>query len=138
MRGTDSRHIRPNEVRLSDSKHEVIDDDGHRYSNVQWELVYPCEIRAKGKVQGNQITWSRSLNSPNGRTTYGSAANIKQLATGADQAIRKGQDIQLPLISYYGTGRLWQEPREALTAPRLDAGVPFLHIETTWPGPVHG
>jgi predicted ATP-binding protein involved in virulence len=26
--------------------------------------------------------------------------------------VRRGEEILLPLISYYGTGRLWQEPRE--------------------------
>jgi predicted ATP-binding protein involved in virulence len=113
VRGADSRHIRPNEVTLGDFKHEDIDEAGQRHFSVHWEQVFPCEVEAHGQVQGRNIAWKRALNSPSGRTTYGEAIDIKRLATEADAAIRKGQDILLPLISYYGTGRLWQEPREA-------------------------
>ena len=115
VRGADTRHIRPNEVLLGNFEHEEIGEDGHRHFSIQWEQIFPCEITAHGIVQEHSITWSRSLNSPKGRTTYGNAVSIKQLADKADQAIRKGQDILLPLVSYYGTGRLWQEPREAFT-----------------------
>lgn len=113
VRGADSRHIRPNEVTLGDFEHEDIDEAGQRHFRIQWEQLFPCEITAHGIVQGQSIKWKRALNSLGGRTTYGEAASIKSLATDADTAIRKGQDILLPLISYYGTGRLWQEPREA-------------------------
>lgn len=114
IRGADTRHIRSSEVLLADFEHEEIDEEGRHFS-VQWERVYPCEVTAHGSVQERSLSWSRSLNAPGGRTTYGNATNIKQLATLADHAIRKGLDILLPLVSYYGTGRLWQEPREAFT-----------------------
>lgn len=113
VRGADSRHIRSNEVTLSDFENEDIDEAGQRHFSVHWEQIFPCEVESHGQVQGRNIAWKRALNSPNGRTTYGEAIDIKRLATEADDAIRKGQDILLPLISYYGTGRLWQEPREA-------------------------
>jgi predicted ATP-binding protein involved in virulence len=111
VRGADSRHIRDTEVTLEDFKHEVI-TEGDRVEWVQWERLYPCEVTAKGCVQNSNIQWTRSLNSHGGRTTYVNAANIKGVAAQADQAIRAGKDIALPMISYYGTGRLWQEPRE--------------------------
>lgn len=115
IRGTDTRHIRSNEVRLVNFEHEEYSETGQKHVSVQWERFYPCEIKAYALVQENSIDWLRSLNSPNGRTTYVNAANIKQLASEADQAVRKGSDINIPLISYYGTGRLWQEPRESFT-----------------------
>ncbi|TYT73892.1 AAA family ATPase [Desulfobotulus mexicanus] len=115
VRGADTRHIRPGEVLLRHFEHEEMDEEGHRHCTMQWDRVYPCEVFAQGHVQEQSLSWSRSLNAPGGRTTYGSAAGIKELAAEADEAIRKGQDILLPLISYYGTGRLWQEPREAFT-----------------------
>lgn len=114
IRGADTRHIRSSEVLLNDFEHEESDEAGRHFS-VQWERAYPCEVTAHGSIQEHSLAWSRSLNAPGGRTTYGNAANIKQLATEADQAIRKGLNILLPLVSYYGTGRLWQEPREAYT-----------------------
>jgi predicted ATP-binding protein involved in virulence len=115
IRGAETRHIRFNEVRLIDFEHGELDENGREHVTVQWERFYPCEIKAYGLVQENPIDWVRSLNSPNGRTTYVKATHIKQLASEADQAVRKGRDVNLPLISYYGTGRLWQEPRESFT-----------------------
>ncbi|MCA9131229.1 MAG: AAA family ATPase [Planctomycetales bacterium] len=113
VRGADSRHIRASEVTLGDFEHEDIADDGSRTFSVQWEHLYPCEVSAHGYVQRQQISWRRSLNSPNGRTTYVDASEIKRIAADADRAIRTGDSLALPLISYYGTGRLWQEPRES-------------------------
>lgn len=113
VRGADSRHIRPNEVTLGDFEHEDIDETGERHFSVQWEQIFPCEIEAYGMVQERSIKWKRALNGPGGRTTYGEATEIKRIALEADAAIRKGKEIVLPLISYYGTGRLWQEPRES-------------------------
>jgi len=113
LRGAGSRHIRTAEVTLSDFKHEAISDDGQVHQNIQWERVYPCEVTAHGRVQEQDIAWVRTLNYPTGRTTYSDAVDIKRIASEADQAIRAGKDIRLPLISYYGTGRLWQEPRES-------------------------
>ena len=113
MRGVGSRHIRATEVTLGDFEHEEISDDGKVHRSVQWERVYPCEVTAHGRVQNLDIVWTRTLNSPVGRTTRSDAVDIKRIATEADRAIRSGQDVRLPLISYYGTGRLWQEPRES-------------------------
>jgi predicted ATP-binding protein involved in virulence len=115
VRGADTRHIRPNEVLLENFERKEIDEEGHRHLSIQWEQIFPCEVTAHGHLQDHSISWTRTLNSPSGRTTYGRAASIKKLAAKADQAIRKGQDVLLPLVSYYGTGRLWQEPREAFT-----------------------
>lgn len=113
VKGADSRHIRPNEVLLVDFEHEDIDDEGKRNFSVHWENVYPCRVQARGEVLGKRIEWIRSLNGPGGRTTYSEATQIKKLATQADAAVRKGEDVTLPLISYYGTGRLWLEPRDS-------------------------
>lgn len=113
VEGAGSRHIRPSEVLLGDFEHEGIDNEGRRYFNVHWENVYPCRVRARGEVQGELIEWTRSLNGPGGRTTYSEATQIKKLASQADAAVRKGEDVTLPLISYYGTGRLWLEPRDS-------------------------
>ncbi len=113
VKGADSRHIRPNEVLLGDFEHEDIDDEGKRHFSVHWENVYPCRVQATGEVLGKLIEWVRSLNGPGGRTTYSEATQIKKLATQADAAVRKGEDVTLPLISYYGTGRLWLEPRDS-------------------------
>jgi len=112
IRDAYARHIRPSEVFLK------IFDDGN------WEYQYPCAVEAAGTVLGNPIKWLRALNGQGNRTTYGDAASIKKLAERTDSAVRESKDVLLPLISYYGTGRLWQEPNDSyqVTDPLRAAG----------------
>jgi predicted ATP-binding protein involved in virulence len=101
--GVDTRHIYPHEVRLQAFPSEA---------GTHWEGQYPCCIEASGSISHERYLWRRSLNGPGGRTTRIGAAGIKKLAEQATRAVREGQSINLPLISYYGTGRLWLVPRE--------------------------
>ncbi len=101
--GVDTRHIYPYEVRLQGFPSEA---------GAHWEGQYPCCIEASGSISHERYLWRRSLNGPGGRTTRIGAAGIKKLAEQATRAVREGQSINLPLISYYGTGRLWLVPRE--------------------------
>jgi predicted ATP-binding protein involved in virulence len=101
--GVDTRHIYPHEVRLQAFPSEA---------GTHWEGQYPCFIEASGSIGHAPTIWRRSLNGPDGRTTRIGAAGIKKLAEQATRAVREGQSINLPLISYYGTGRLWLVPRE--------------------------
>jgi predicted ATP-binding protein involved in virulence len=101
--GVDTRHIYPHEVRLQAFPSEA---------GTHWEGQYPCVIEARGSIGHEPHQWRRSLNGPASRTTRIGAAGIKTLAEQTTQAVREGQSINLPLISYYGTGRLWLVPRE--------------------------
>lgn len=104
LRGFDTRHIRSDDVRLKG----FTTNDG-----TNWESQYPCVVEAQGKVLGKHITWRRSLNFAGGRTTYGDARSIKDLAAKCDEQVKDGDtEFSLPIISYYGTGRLWNIPRE--------------------------
>ncbi len=102
IRGYDSRHIRPEDIRLS-------------YVNDQsFEHQFPVEISALGNIfNKNNIQWSRKLNSEKGRTSGKEAAAIKAEAIEADNQVRAGKPITLPLLAYYGNGRLWLEPNES-------------------------
>ncbi len=102
LRGYDSRHMWPSEVRLSPS-----DFDGE----IRFESQYPAKVKARGMVLESTETWERSVESAAGKTRFMRATNVKALAAKADKQVRAGEGITLPLISYYGTGRLWQEPR---------------------------
>ncbi|MDE6030924.1 MAG: AAA family ATPase [Oscillospiraceae bacterium] len=77
---------------------------------------YPAVISCSGKIGDEEITWTRYLNTESGRTTYGDANNIKNIAAELQNRVRKGDaSADLPLISYYGTGRLWAQLRESST-----------------------
>ena len=112
LRGYDTRHIRPQEVSLTCFNLEIRGSDPSHQSTLICEPQYPCVVEATGEVLGERLSWVRTLNTPGGRTTYVDARNIKELAARADQTVRKGSDVLLPVISYYGTGRLWDTPRE--------------------------
>lgn len=106
LNGSESRHIRPDDVRLVGK----VDRE-----EIAFNEQYPVTVEAIGKVQDQTIAWCRKLTGPNGRTTSVEARDIKRLAEQADRKVREGGETLLPIIAYYGTGRLWLQPRD--TAP---------------------
>ncbi|MDP1826611.1 MAG: AAA family ATPase [Archangium sp.] len=95
--------------------------DIRRVRNDEGTMVSSAEttVEATGWVDGHSLGWSRSLNGtvPKGRT---SRKDLKVLeSTGADLRGRLEQyslttrDLPppLPLVAFYGTGRLWTEHR---------------------------
>lgn len=83
-------------------------------STIDRQPQLPVSVTCWGKIGGQDIEWSRQLNTENGRTTQVDAAEIKKIASGWQADIRKGSDtIALPLISCYGTSRLWPRKQES-------------------------
>lgn len=105
-----SRHIQPNEITLKRHIHTETDADGSQSINTSWQRLYPCSVTATGEINAQRLTWTRDKHSDNGRTQSKNARDIKSLSEAAFKCI--GTDSKLPLLSYYGTGRLWQEPRD--------------------------
>lgn len=66
----------------------------------------------KSKERVKVIGWQRELNGKGRRTTYGNVKVIMDYAKKLQSAVRSG-DIScvLPLVAYYGTGRLWLQKR---------------------------
>ncbi|BBK42439.1 hypothetical protein STVA_24590 [Allostella vacuolata] len=110
--GFDSRPIAQAEVYLAGNLPEPGRSVAGQRPDISWEAQYPCEVEADGRVLDMPLSWSRALNGASGRTTHGGARAIRELAAGADALVRAGKPIVLPLLSYYGTGRLWRVPRE--------------------------
>ena len=81
---------------------------------------YPSVITAKGEVGGETMEWSRSLNGASGRTTTIDAKSIISAAESCQTRIREGDtSLILPIISYYGTGRLWAQKKEKRSNEQL-------------------
>lgn len=85
-------------------------------SVVELQPQFPVSISASGVVDGKQISWKRELQSPNGKTTVGEAKEMTMISADLQNKIRSGAKPILPLISYYGTGRLWAQKREKKTS----------------------
>lgn len=94
-----------------------IDDGEVRLADIPYgegrfsfEKQYPVSIQAKGLVMGEPIEWSRVRTSDRSTTRYGAATEILEIGRRTVSAMRAGENIDLPLISFYGTERLWIEP----------------------------
>ncbi len=95
--GYEDRPIADEDIRL-----EVLDfEDTSRI-----EKRFPVEVVAEGVVVGESISWARECEAEG--TSAANAGSIKALAEKLVGNIQG--NLSLPLISYYGTGRLWQEP----------------------------
>jgi len=103
IRGYDSRHLWPEDVRVN--PHTSNGD-------FTFEEVEQTEVWACGEVVGENLRWGRALRGRKGRTTSREANTIRGIAEESAKAVRSGREVTLPLISYYGTGRLWQIPRD--------------------------
>lgn len=80
---------------------------------VRYEYQHPVMVKAEGEVTDKRLIWERTLEGQSGRTTSTGAARIKSLAQLAGSSAMYGKtSVTLPLISYYGTGRIWQQPRD--------------------------
>jgi len=87
---------------------------------------YPVEITSAGEVMGEALQWSRTKEGENGKTRYGEAVELIRLAKERDQAVRSGELVTLPLLAYYGTMRLWQEPRKLKQESRISDPAPLM------------
>lgn len=67
------------------------------------ERLFPVSLQAM--INDNEIR--RSLNTNKSKTTNINAQYLKNYATELLQALRDDEDVELPIISYYGTSRLW-------------------------------
>ena len=82
-------------------------------SGVDVQSQFPVEITAFGNIDGKEISWSRILNSAKGRSGLASAKQLTTIAEKYQERMRNGDgELKLPIISYYGTGRLWAQHRE--------------------------
>lgn len=82
-------------------------------STVDVQPQYPVEVSAWSMTEGEEIEWKRTLNGENGKTTVIDAKNMIQISNEYQKRMMKGDtSLVLPIIAYYGTGRMWDYHRE--------------------------
>lgn len=83
------------------------------------QTQFPVEIEAWGKIEESKdqiLHWKRELYTPTGTMTTKDAKEIVEYAVEYQKAISEGRtDIYLPMVAYYGTGRLWDYHRQKRT-----------------------
>lgn len=110
--------VETNSLHLEDVRYAMYEQG----SSVTRERQYPLIVEGHMNLQpSHELVWSRELNSDRGRTTSRHAKSIMDYAASLQKQIRDGSpDVVLPLIAYYGTGRLWarKQTRAAKAAKR--------------------
>lgn len=93
-----------------DARYEFHDLDG----TIDPQHQFPASIDSIGDCLDKQnVKWVRSLNSENGKTTIKDAGELTNIAKKVQNQIMMGdKSLVLPLISYYGTGRLYAQKKE--------------------------
>ena len=93
-----------------DARYEFHDLDG----TIDPQHQFPVSIDSSGDcLDEHDLKWTRSLNSENGNTTIKGARKLTNIAKNVQNRIMTGdKSLVLPLISYYGTGRLYAQKKE--------------------------
>lgn len=76
------------------------------------ERQFPVEVQVTVHEDGGYHfpdSWSRLRNTLKGRTTQ--VKELKAVAQDLQKSVQNNEKVVLPLLSYYGTGRLWKEKR---------------------------
>ena len=91
FKATDARRLQPQEASADN------------------EPQYPVEIEAVGKIVPTDAvrSWRRSLKGKKSRSTVGEARYLSDTGNELQRRVRRGEAISLPLLAFYGTGRLW-------------------------------
>ncbi|MEA5553138.1 AAA family ATPase [Anabaena cylindrica UHCC 0172] len=95
-------------------KSRIQDSDIRQVRNQKIECKLPVGLFCKSIINDISIQWSTTLiedNGAYGRTPHLSP-NLIQIVDSLREKVNNSQKINLPLISYYGTGRLWTIKKE--------------------------
>lgn len=107
---TNGRGIRKDDARL------IITEKGEQIFREAREGVY---LEATATVRGQSEAWLRKIGDRGGK-----AKNLVRIGTEDRDRINKGESPDLPLLLYYGAGRLWDVHRKVETekpGSQLDA-----------------
>lgn len=124
IRGHDSRPIRARDVRV---EREMVE---RRYREL---LRYPVKVSATGVIihatakriektkrieiiEGPlevELDWERSIEGTGGRTTARGAKGLKTVAERMARSVYDRKPQILPMIRYFGAGRLWESVRDS-------------------------
>jgi len=96
--------IERDDVRLAVMKSEIL----------QMEAQFPSVLTSDGVFNGLPVDWQRRMNTPHSYNTYKEAKELINIgdALQAQVADESTQNtLVLPVIAYYGTGRLWNQKK---------------------------
>jgi predicted ATP-binding protein involved in virulence len=97
------------------AENRPIQTDDIRLVNYEDDIQeqFPVQVECWGEMLGMPMNWQRELTGLHNKTTFIKAKNIKALSKDIQDKVRSGKEIELPIIVYYATERLWKERAES-------------------------
>ncbi|WP_321429988.1 AAA family ATPase [uncultured Methanolobus sp.] len=90
-------------IKKTDAKLKIFEKN----DQITLEQQVPIFLTAQGTLHGNNIEWTRNLGD-RGKE----ARELIQIGHEDLLSVSKGEDVNLPIMLYYGTGRLWDYHRK--------------------------
>jgi predicted ATP-binding protein involved in virulence len=75
------------------------------------EPQYPVLIDCDGVLDSESVSWERKIARAGGRTTRAFSGRLKQLAQEMAERVASNRPVVLPVLGYYGTGRVWKHKK---------------------------
>jgi len=72
---------------------------------------YPILIDCTGTLDGKSVDWEREIARAGGRTTRAFSGRLKELAAQMAERVNLNRPVVLPVLGYYGTGRIWKHKK---------------------------
>jgi predicted ATP-binding protein involved in virulence len=73
---------------------------------------YPTKVSCMGILNDQPIQWTRTLNGPKSNTTHNAAVEMTTASRRMNtMLIASTNNLILPVVSFYGTGRLWAKKK---------------------------
>lgn len=109
------KHFAPSDIRRFQVRKTATHEMEYAAKGVRLEArgFIPGSLLVRLLDDDSPQTWHRALTSPRkAKTTIKDAKNLIDYGKRMQEAVRtEGSDVLLPLIAYYGTGRLWQQKK---------------------------
>lgn len=82
-------------------------------SGIDVQPQFPVEVYADGKIDNKNVEWMRTFDPEQGSGSLSDAKKLTMIAKDYQERLRSGDtNLNLPVVCYYSTGRLWKQRRE--------------------------
>ena len=109
------KHFEPCDIRQFRARETVTHEMEYAHQGVRLEAIGHIPGSIEDALGGDSMlsTWKRVLSSPTkAKTTIKDAKNLIDYGKSLQEKARsKESEVLLPIIAYYGTGRLWQQKK---------------------------
>jgi predicted ATP-binding protein involved in virulence len=94
---------------IDDASQRKFLNNDMRYINFhnKPEYQFPLNVSSWGEVNHQKISWAVSKQSKGDKTRYEDSVQIKAIGRDLQSKVRNGEEVELPIIAYFGANRLW-------------------------------